>query len=148
MEDFELLRRAGYSNDEIEVFVVEALENAQTIARHPELPSEVLEHALTALTDSLAYLRTAPLYPGPGAAAAPPYPAPPEAAAPPPEKKKGKTLNGIGKLLGGAIAGVGNVLLATGTIVAPNPATAYGAIASSGLAVASIFGGLGDLTGE
>ena len=53
--------------------------------------------------------------------------------------KKRKILNGIGKILGGAIAGAGNVLLLFGTIVAPNPATGYGAIASSAIALAGVM---------
>jgi hypothetical protein len=64
------------------------------------------------------------------------------------QPKKRKILNGIGKILGGAIAGAGNVLLLCGTIVAPNPATGYGAIASSAIAVAGVFQGAGDLRGE
>jgi hypothetical protein len=62
--------------------------------------------------------------------------------------KKRKILNGIGKILGGAIAGVGNVLLACGTIIALNPATGYGAIASGAVAVAGVMQGAGDLRGE
>jgi len=64
------------------------------------------------------------------------------------QPKKRKILNGIGKILGGAIAGAGNVLLLFGTIVAPNPATGYGAIASSAIAVAGVMQGAGDLRGE
>ena len=68
--------------------------------------------------------------------------------APPTEGKKRKILNGIGKILSGTVAGAGNLLLATGTIVAPNPATAYAVIGSSALAVGSICQGIGDLRGE
>jgi hypothetical protein len=64
------------------------------------------------------------------------------------EVKKKKLFNGIGKILAGAVTGAGNLLLATGTLVAPNPATAYGAIGSSALAVGSICQGIGDLRGE
>ena len=64
------------------------------------------------------------------------------------QPKKRKILNGIGKILGGAIAGTGNVLLLCGTIIAPNPATGYGAIASSAIAVAGVMQGAGDLRGE
>ena len=64
------------------------------------------------------------------------------------EKKKRKVLNGVGKILAGAVTGIGNVLLATGTIAAPNPATAYGVIGSSALAIGSICQGMGDLRGE
>jgi hypothetical protein len=65
-----------------------------------------------------------------------------------PQKKKRKIFNGIGKLLGGSAAGIGNVLLLTGSIVAPNPATLYAAIASGGIAVSTLFAGIGDLRGE
>jgi hypothetical protein len=64
------------------------------------------------------------------------------------ERKKRKLFNGIGKILTGAVAGAGNLLLATGTIVAPNPAMAYGVIGSSALAIGSISQGIGDLRGE
>ena len=64
------------------------------------------------------------------------------------ERKKRKLFNGIGKILAGTIAGAGNLMLAAGTIVAPNPATAYGVIASSALAVGGICQGIGDLRGE
>ena len=64
------------------------------------------------------------------------------------QRKKRKLFNGIGKILAGTIAGAGNLMLAAGTIVAPNPATAYGVIASSALAVGGICQGIGDLRGE
>ncbi|MGB7136638.1 MAG: hypothetical protein WBD46_15205 [Acidobacteriaceae bacterium] len=64
------------------------------------------------------------------------------------EEKKRKIFNGIGKLLAGTVTAAGNLLLATGTIIAPNPATAYGVIGSSAIAVASICQGIGDLRGE
>jgi hypothetical protein len=65
-----------------------------------------------------------------------------------PEKKKKKICNGIGKILQGGVLGVGNILLGTGSIIAPNPAIAAGIIASSAAAVGSICQGLGDLRGE
>jgi hypothetical protein len=64
------------------------------------------------------------------------------------EKKKKKLFNGIGKILAGTVTAAGNLLLVTGTIIAPNPATAYAGIGSSAIAVTSIFQGLGDLRGE
>ena len=57
-------------------------------------------------------------------------------------------INGVGKILAGAITGAGNLLLFGGTIVAPNPGTAYAVIGSSALAVGSICQGLGDLRGD
>ncbi len=56
--------------------------------------------------------------------------------------------NGIGKILAGVVTAAGNLLLATGTVIAPNPATAYGVIASSAVAVGSMCQGIGDLRGE
>ncbi len=64
------------------------------------------------------------------------------------EVKKKKLFNGIGKILAGAVTAAGNLLLATGTVMAPNPATAYGVIGSSALAVGSICQGIGDLRWE
>ena len=64
------------------------------------------------------------------------------------ERKKRKLFNGIGKILAGLVPGAGNLLLATGTIMPPNPAMAYGVIGSSALAVASLGQGIGDLRGE
>lgn len=64
------------------------------------------------------------------------------------EQKKKRLFNGIGKILAGTVTAAGNLLLATGTIIAPNPATAYGVIGSSAIAVGSICQGIGDLRGE
>ncbi|MGH9765738.1 MAG: hypothetical protein ACREAC_33290, partial [Blastocatellia bacterium] len=64
------------------------------------------------------------------------------------EPKKRKLFNGIGKILAGVVTGGGNMLLAAGTIVAPNPATAWGVIGSSALAIGGICQGIGDLRGE
>jgi hypothetical protein len=129
-EDIEFLRRAGYTDDEIEVLLAVAIDQARVLANRTELPSEVVGRASEALS------RAAQLLPAWG------IPAAPE------ERKKRKILNGIGKILGGAIAGVGNALLVAGTIAAPNPATASGAIASGGIALSSLFAGMGDLRGE
>ena len=62
--------------------------------------------------------------------------------------KKRKIFNGIGKVLAGSILGVGNALVAGGTIAAPNPATAYIAIISASGAVGSFFSAIGDFKGE
>jgi hypothetical protein len=59
-----------------------------------------------------------------------------------------KIFNGIAKILAGAVTAAGNLLLATGTVIAPNPATAYGVIASSAIAVGSMCQGIGYLRGE
>jgi hypothetical protein len=62
--------------------------------------------------------------------------------------KPRKLFTGIGKLIAGTVTAAGNLMLATGTIIAPNPATAYGVIGSSALALGSICQGIGDLRGE
>ena len=64
------------------------------------------------------------------------------------KKSKKKIWSGTGKVLAGAVTAAGNLLLATGTLVAPNPATAYGVIGSCALAVAGICQGIGELRGE
>ena len=64
------------------------------------------------------------------------------------EVKKKRIFNDIGKILAGAVTAAGNLSLATGTVIAPNPATAYGVIASSAIAVGSTRQGIGDLRGE
>lgn len=128
-EDEEYLRSAGFDAHDIEVLLVLAVHGAHALASTNKLPSDIVEEAAQALQTALQSLRP----PAPGFL---------------PEKKKRKTLNAIGKFLGGTVAGMGNVLLVTGTLVAPNPATAYGAITSGGFAIGSFFAGLGDLKGE
>jgi len=59
-----------------------------------------------------------------------------------------KLFTGVGRILAGAVTGAGNLLLATGSVVAPNPAIAYGVIGSTALAIGSIFQGIGDIRGE
>lgn len=138
-EDIELLRRAGFSNAEIEVLLALAVEYAHKMAeernkfgrwsgpRGPlESTSEILEDAVKALREATEKLGQVPE----------------------PPKKKRKLFNGIGKLLGGSVMGIGNALVATGTILAPNPATGSIAIASGAGAVVSMMAGIGDLRGE
>lgn len=148
-EDIDVLRQAGFSNDDVEVLLAVALEHARFLAgaienayvlygKHPLQPSNIVteaEEALQKAIKSLSSRSTRAEEPSSRSKSVKP-------------EKKGKLLNGIGKLLGGALAGAGNVLLLTGTLVAPNPATGYGAIASGGLAVSSFLAGLGDLRGE
>ena len=131
-EDVELLRRAGFTDAEVEVLLAVAVEHAHILARSETAPSRVIGEAADALKRAVTSLRP----PAPGAPAVTP------------DRKKRKILNGTGKLLQGAILGTGNVLLWTGTVLAPNPATGYAVIACGGLAVSSLFAGLGDLRGE
>lgn len=127
-QDEEYLRRAGFDTDDIEVLLVLAVHRAHALGLTDKLPSDIVDEAAQAMQTALQSLRQ------------------PEGLLP--AKKKRKIFNGIGKLLGGAVLGMGNVLLVTGTLVAPNPATAYGAIVSGGTAIASFFAGIGDLKGE
>jgi hypothetical protein len=128
-EDEEYLRSAGFDAHDIEVLLELAVYRAHALASTGKLPSDIAEEAAEALQNALQALQSPP----PGLL---------------PAKKKRKILNGIGKLLGGAVTGIGNVLLVMGTIAAPNPATGSAAIACGGIAVSSFFAGLGDLKGE
>ena len=64
------------------------------------------------------------------------------------EVKPRKFFTGIGRILSGAIAAGGNLLVGIGTIPASGGATAGAVIASSALAVGLISQGIGDLRGE
>jgi hypothetical protein len=127
-EDEEYLRRAGFDTHEIELLIMLAVHRAHVLAATEKLPSDIAYEAarkMNHLTETLSETLS------------------PHA----PDKKRRKILNGIGKMLGGAVAGAGNVLLLTGTLIAPNPATGYAAVASGGLAISSLFAGRGDLQG-
>lgn len=149
-EDTQFLLEAGYTNDEIEILLANAIYEARSRATTKNL-SDQLEDISREIYD-----RRSPTTTGQNLSdqlqdaselfknAIDRLGAPP----PPSEPKKRKVFNGIGKVLGGAITGVGNALMATGTIVAPNPATGAGAIASAAVAVPLIMGGIGDLRGE
>lgn len=125
-EDLHVLRKAGFGDDEIEVMIRLAIHKAREIGSGTQSPSRIADEAVLAVESAV--------WPPPGTGV--------------PEKKKRKLLNGIGKMLGAAVAGVGNVLLVTGAVVAPNPATGSAAIASCGLAISTMFAGIGDLRGE
>ena len=127
-EDFQFLREAGYTEDEIEILLAVAIHNAHTLRVSSENVSRQLRDAAAEFNDAVARLGHIPVTE--------------------PVVKKRKIFNGIGKVLGGCIAGLGNTLMATGTILAPNPATAAGAIASAAVAVPAIMSGVGDLRGE
>jgi hypothetical protein len=128
-EDMEILRQAGFSDDEIEVLLAVAVDQAHALAGLGLPPSSVVADAEEALRHAIKTLSSLSM-------------------AVEPQKKKRKLFNGIGKLLGGSAAGIGNILLLTGSIVAPNPASLYAAIASGGIAVSTFFAGIGDLRGE
>ena len=63
-------------------------------------------------------------------------------------QKRPKVFNGIGKILSGAVAGLGDVLYGLGHIPAPGQVDHRAVIASCALAVGMVSQGLGDLLGE
>lgn len=124
-EDIQFLIKAGYTNEEIEVLLLLALHKAhfkfgESVSAQLDEAAEIFKSAVEKFTPNE------------------PIPQPP----------KRKIFNGVGKVLGGCIAGLGNALAATGTILVPNPGTAAGAIASAAVAVPAIMSGIGDLRGE
>jgi hypothetical protein len=132
-EDAELLRRAGIEHPEAEITLIVHYARRRFVGRQETPPSEIALRAQDELKRAAARLGEL---------------ASEEKSSEGHERKKRKLFNGVGKILAGTIAGAGNLLLAVGTIVGPNPATAYGVIASSALAVGSIGQGIGDLRGE
>ncbi|HKD84612.1 MAG TPA: hypothetical protein VKB58_07680 [Terriglobales bacterium] len=156
-EDIQLLKRCGVDYPEAEIITVTELIRRRWV-QFPGRPSTIAEQAPEDFMRAADLILSVGQQPGAPAVAgvATPYPAAATpgaqpAVAPIPGEvtnKKKKLLNGIGKILVGVVAGAGNVLLLTGTILAPNPATAYGAITSSAMALGTIFQGAGDLRGE
>lgn len=130
-EDVRLLREAGVSDAEAEITIL--IHYARKRLGHREaIPSAAVEKARAELKNAAE--RIAELSDKSNGNRA--------------EQKKKKLFNGIGKILAGTVTAAGNLLLVTGTIIAPNPATAYGVIGSSAIAVGSICQGIGDLRGE
>jgi hypothetical protein len=132
-EDVYLLRRAGVEDPDAEITLLIQYVRRRLPGREGS-PSDLVKHAEEELKRAAEGLIAMAQSSGNEAARS--------------ETKKRRLFNGIGKILGGAITGAGNLLLATGTVAAPNPATAYGVIGSSALAVGSICQGIGDLRGE
>lgn len=130
-EDVELLRHAGVDDPEAMITIIIHY-SRKHVGGSDTRPSQIVERAQNELRQAADILSSGET----------------DAPQKQPEKKKRKILNGVGKILAGAVTGAGNLLLFTGTIVAPNPGTAYAVIGSSALAVGSICQGLGDLRGE
>jgi hypothetical protein len=128
-EDIDFLIKAGYTNEEIEILFALAIHEAHSRLASAENISRRLQEAAKTFKAAVETLEV-------------------KTDEKTSERKKRKIFNGIGKVLGGSIAGLGNALMAAGTILAPNPATAAGAIASAAVAVPAIFCGIGDLRGE
>ncbi len=134
-EDVQFLRRAGVEDPDAEITLIVHYSRKRFRRRQEENPpSEIAHRAQTELRNAGAQIQKATSKEeDPGSQRG---------------RRKRKLFNGIGKILAGTITGGGNLLLAVGTIAAPNPATAYGVIASSALAVGGICQGIGDLRGE
>lgn len=62
--------------------------------------------------------------------------------------KPRKVFTGISKILGGAVTGLGNVLLGVGALPSTGPSSLHLVIGSCGLAIAAVGQGIGDLRGE
>jgi hypothetical protein len=97
--DANFLRTAGFEEYETEVLIALAIRGAHAASTSDRLPSNIAADAEHALTGALTKLQTlSPVPPGVGSS----YGAAPLRA-------KRKYLNGIGKLISGAVAGIGNV---------------------------------------
>jgi hypothetical protein len=125
-EDAILLQRAGVLDVEAEITLL--IQYCRRRVAYQQSPSQVMYQAQEVLNQAAGRVES-------------------EAPFAPPEKRR-KLFGGIGKILAGSITGAGNLLLAMGTIVAPNPATAFGVIGSCALAVGGVLQGVGDLRGE
>jgi hypothetical protein len=126
-QDFQYLREAGFSADEVEILIESAIRNAHYIVGRDI--TKQLATVPEAFDRYMKYLDT------------------PEQSTLAPRKKR-KLFTALGRLLGGSIIGIGNVLVATSTIAAPNPATVAGAIASGAAAVSMLLQAAGDWRGE
>ena len=125
-DDLDLFRRGGIEDPEAELTIL--LYRAREFALAGKIPSEVLQEAPEVLKKQGERMQMEQDDPAP--------------------LKKRKLFNGIGNLVTGLLTGGANGLLAAGSIVAPNPATAYLAVGSATMAVGAIFKGVGDLRGE
>jgi len=111
VEDVGLLRDAGIRDPEAEITILIHY-TQRHVGRHNTRPGEVLSSANDHLHRAAASLSES-------------------SDVETPRLVKRKIFNGIGKILAGTVTGLGNTLLGLGTVVAPNPATAYGVIASA-----------------
>jgi hypothetical protein len=137
-EDVYLLQHAGIADAEAEITLF--IHYARTHVGHKDsAPSSIARQAETELQHAGVRIEQLASQPPPALN----QPGLNQAAL-----KKRKLFNGIGKILAGTVTAAGNLLLAAGTLIAPNPATAYGVIGSSALAIGGVFQGIGDLRGE
>jgi len=130
--DVELLRHAGFEEPEAEIVLLVHYARSR-IAGHQQRPSEVLRRAQEHVEGLAEVLETTE----------------PEAESSTSVKPKPKKVfTGISKILGGAVTGLGNVLLGVGTIPSAGPSSLHLVIGSCGLAIAAVGQGIGDLRGE
>lgn len=127
-EDARLLGRAGVDDPEAEISLVIHYSRTRLASQNAK-PSETVRQAPAELKRAAERIGTASQNREPSAT-------------------KKKIFSGVGRLLTGVITAAGNLLLVTGTVIAPNPATAYTVLGSSALAAGSILSGIGDLRGE
>lgn len=130
--DVELLRRAGFEEPEAEIVLF--LHYARSrMAGYQQRPSEVLREARKHVEALAEALETTD----------------PEPTDTTNERAKPKKVfTGISKILGGAVTGLGNILLGVGTIPSAGPSSLHLVIGSCGLAIAAVGQGIGDLRGE
>lgn len=134
-DDIQLLRRCGVNDPEAEILLLIHYSRQHFGGREWQ-PSDIGEQAQSALTQAADRLEaldsaasTARVMEGT-------------------RLRKTKLFTAIGRILGGAVIGAGNLLMLSGTLTAPNPAIGYGVLASAGLAISSMSQGIGDLRGE
>jgi hypothetical protein len=127
-EDVRMLGRAGVDDPEAEITLLIHFSRTR-LANQNGKPSETVRQAPAELKSAAERIATA------------------SQNREPPAKKR-KIFSGVGRLLTGVITAAGNLLLVTGTVIAPNPAIAYAVLGSSALAAGSILSGIGDLRGE
>lgn len=131
-EDREILRRAGVDDPEAEITLIVAY-TRRHVDKYDSRPSTIAttaEENLKRIAERLQQM---------GESTEDQFEA---------TKKPRKLFIGIGRILAGAVAGAGNLLLGAGTISAPNPAVAYAVIGSAAFAIGSMSQGIGDLRGE
>jgi hypothetical protein len=125
-DDLDLFRRGGIEDPEAELTLL--LYKARGFAYTIKSPSKILEEVPEVLRKQGQQMKTD--------------------KSDTPLPKKRKLFSGIGNLILGLATAGGNGLFVTGTILAPNPATAYMAITSAAMGVATVFKGIGELRGE
>jgi hypothetical protein len=130
--DVELLRHAGFEEPEAEIVLFIHYARSRMVG-HQLRPSEVLRTAQERVEAMAEALETTD-----------PEPESPTSA----QAKPKKVFTGISKILGGAVTGLGNVLLGVGAIPSAGPSSLHLVIGSCGLAIAAVGQGIGDLRGE